>query len=167
MTDLTLILGGARSGKSRLAEAWVMRRPPPWTYIATAEAFDDEMVARIAAHRARRPEGWITREAPRDLPERLAATTGPVLVDCLTLWLSNLLLAEADLEHAADALVDALDRPEVTVLVANEVGLSIVPDNVLARRFRDAAGVLNQRLAALADRVIFTVAGLPIVLKGA
>jgi adenosylcobinamide kinase/adenosylcobinamide-phosphate guanylyltransferase len=144
-----------------------MGHPAPWTYIATAEAFDAEMAARIATHRARRPAGWITQEAPRDLPARLGATDGPVLVDCLTLWLSNLLLAKADLQHAGDALVAALDRPAPTVLVANEVGLSIVPDNALARAFRDAAGLLNQRLAALADRVIFTVAGLPLVLKGA
>jgi adenosyl cobinamide kinase/adenosyl cobinamide phosphate guanylyltransferase len=166
MTDLSLILGGARSGKSRAAEALIMHHPPPWTYIATAEAFDAEMTARIAAHRARREAGWITLEAPRDLPERLATSTGPVLVDCLTLWLTNLLLGAADLEAAADALVDALDRAAPTVLVANEVGLSIVPDNALAREFRDAAGVLNQRLAALADRVVFMVAGLPLTLKG-
>ncbi len=143
-----------------------MQHPPPWTYIATAEAFDSEMAERIAAHRARRDPRFRTCEAPRDLPERLAAESGPVLVDCLTLWLSNLMLASMPLDVATHALVAALDRPAPTVLVANEVGLSIVPDNALARAFRDAAGVLNQRLAALAGRVVFTVAGLPLHLKG-
>jgi len=167
MTDLSLVLGGARSGKSRQAEALLMRHPAPWTYIATAEAFDSEMSARIATHRARRDDSWRTVEAPIDLPARLAAEPGPVLVDCLTLWLSNLMLAESPVPAATDALLAALERSAPTVLVANEVGLSIVPDNALARAFRDAAGVLNQRIAALADRVVFTVAGLPLFLKGA
>jgi adenosyl cobinamide kinase/adenosyl cobinamide phosphate guanylyltransferase len=143
-----------------------MRHPPPWVYLATAEAFDGEMTARITAHRARRDPRWRTVEAPRDLPERLAAEDGPLLVDCLTLWLSNLMLADMPIERETEALVAALVRSAPTVLVANEVGLSIVPDNALARAFRDAAGVLNQRLAALADRVVLTVAGLPLALKG-
>jgi adenosyl cobinamide kinase/adenosyl cobinamide phosphate guanylyltransferase len=166
MTDLSLVLGGARSGKSRYAEALLMRHPPPWLYLATAEPFDAEMAERIAGHRARRDKLWQTREAPRDLPAQLRTATGPVLVDCLTLWLSNLMLASLPLDHATEALLAALDRPAPTVLVANEVGLSIVPDNALARAFRDAAGVLNQRLAQMADRVVFTVAGLPMHLKG-
>ena len=161
----TLVLGGARSGKSRHAEALVMRSPPPWTYVATGQAFDDEMRARIAAHQAARAPGWVTVEAPLDLPAALAAD-GPVLVDCLTLWLSNLLLAGRDLEAAAAALEAALTaRPAPTVLVSNEVGLGIVPDNALARRFRDAAGVLHQRLAAGAERVVMMVAGIPLQVK--
>ena len=139
----------------------------PLTYIATAELLDDEMRARIAEHRAARDgAGWHTVEAPIDLADALQ-TSNPALVDCLTLWLSNLLLGKYDLEAAADALEAALGRREApTVLVANEVGLGIVPDNALARRFRDAAGRLNQRLAARPDTsVVFLVAGLPQRLK--
>lgn len=161
---LTLVLGGARSGKSRHAEALVQAHPPPWTYVATAQAFDDEMRARIAAHRAARPPGWRTVEAPLDLPAALA-TDGPLLVDCLTLWLTNALLADRDLAAEAAALEAALPRGAPTVLVASEVGLGIVPDNALARRFRDQAGLLHQRLAARADTVLFMVAGLPMRVK--
>ena len=166
---LTLVLGGARSGKSAYAERLIEALPPPWLYVATAEAWDDEMRARIVQHRARRPAGWETREAPRDLAGLLAgpATGRPVLVDCLTLWLTNVLLAELDLAAETATLVEACARhPGPLVLVSNEVGLSIVPDNALARRFRDEAGRLHQRLAALADRVVLTVAGLPLVVKG-
>ena len=161
--QLTFVLGGARSGKSRHAEALVTALPPPWRYVATAQAFDDEMRLRIAAHRERRAPGWETMEAPQDLPAALE-TPLPVLVDCLTLWVSNLLLAgrEPDWPGLAAAL-DA--RPAPTVLVANEVGLGIVPDNALARRFRDLAGVLHQAVAARANRVILMVAGLPMVVK--
>ena len=163
---LTLVLGGARSGKSAWAEALVRREPPPWTYLATAEARDDEMRARVAAHQADRPAGWRTVEVPLNLPGALAAEPGPVLVDCLTLWVSNLLCAGQDVP--ADALLAALaDRHVPTVLVSNEVGLGIVPDNALARRFRDEAGRLHQRVAAVADRVMLMVAGLPVVVKGA
>lgn len=164
---LTLILGGARSGKSRHAETLVMRLAPPRVYIATAEPLDDEMRARIAEHRTRRGQDWETLEAPRDLPTALArAGTSPVLVDCLTLWLSNLMLDGADIPEAAANLDAALDaRTAPTVLVSNEVGLGIVPENALARRFRDEAGRLNQRLAARADRVLFMVAGLAMTLK--
>ncbi len=161
------MLGGARSGKSRYAEALITRLPPPWLYIATAQAFDDEMRARIAEHRARRAAGWRTVEAPLALPDALRdAGNAPVLVDCLTLWLSNLLLADADLSAAEAALDAALGRAAPTVLVSNEVGLGIVPDNALARRFRDHAGRLHQRLAARADRVVLTVVGLPLFVKG-
>jgi len=163
---LTLVLGGARSGKSRFAEGLVTRAPPPWTYIATAQAFDDEMRARIAAHRDGRLPGWRTVEAPMDLAGALRDAPGPVLVDCLTLWLSNLMLAESDLAAATAGLTAALDRAAPTVLVSNEVGLGIVPDNALARRFRDAAGILHQQLAARASCVVFTVAGLPLFVKG-
>ena len=160
---LTLVLGGARSGKSRHAEALVTRLPPPWRYVATADAFDDEMRARIAVHRARRAPGWDTVEAPLDLPAALA-TPHPALVDCLTLWLSNTLLAGRDPDGAAlDAALDARTAP--TVLVSNEVGLGIIPGNALARRFRDAAGLLHQRLAARADSVALLVAGIPVQVK--
>ncbi len=165
LPNLTLVLGGARSGKSRHAEALVMRLPPPWTYVATGQAFDDEMRARIAEHRARRAAGWETVEAPLDLPGALA-TPGPVLVDCLTLWLSNLLLGQHDVDAAMRALDGALDaRAGPAVLVSNEVGLGIVPENALARRFRDAAGVLHQRLAARAEAVDLLVAGIAVQVK--
>jgi adenosyl cobinamide kinase/adenosyl cobinamide phosphate guanylyltransferase len=162
-----LVLGGARSGKSRHAEAIVQARPAPWIYLATAQAFDDEMRARIAEHRARRAAGWRTVEAPVDVAGALAAAgDAPVLVDCLTLWVSNLLLGEHDVGAASDALMAALAaRAGVTVLVSNEVGLGIVPDNALARRFRDAAGVLHQRVAAAADGVVLMVAGLAVRVK--
>ena len=165
---LTLVLGGARSGKSRFAEALVTRLPSPWVYIATAQAFDDEMRARIAEHRGRRASGWRTVEAPMALAAALRDAGGaPVLVDCLTLWLSNLMLGNADVNAASAALDTALDRAAPTVLVSNEVGLGIVPDNALARRFRDEAGRLHQRIAARAGRVVFMVAGLPLFVKGA
>jgi adenosylcobinamide kinase/adenosylcobinamide-phosphate guanylyltransferase len=167
VAHLTLVLGGARSGKSRHAESLVTARPPPWIYVATAQALDDEMAARIAEHRARRDRGWRTVEAPRDLAAAIDGADGaPVLVDCLTLWLSNLMLAHADVEAEAARLEDALGRARgPVVLVANEVGLGIVPDNALARRFRDAAGRLNQRIAARANRVVMMVAGLPLEVK--
>jgi adenosyl cobinamide kinase/adenosyl cobinamide phosphate guanylyltransferase len=164
-SHLTLVLGGARSGKSRHAETLVTALPPPWVYVATAQPFDAEMAARIAEHRARRAAGWQTIEAPLDLEGALAGDR-PVLVDCLTLWLSNLMLGGHDIARATAALEAALAaRAAPTVLVANEVGLGIVPDNALARAFRDAAGRLNQTLAARADTVLFLVAGLPMRVK--
>jgi adenosylcobinamide kinase/adenosylcobinamide-phosphate guanylyltransferase len=168
VAKLTLVLGGARSGKSRYAESLIATLPPPWTYVATAEAGDAEMAARIKSHRERRGPRWRTIEAPRELAKALSACgDAPVLVDCLTLWLSNLMLAEADIEaetaHLEGTLV-AANGP--LVLVANEVGSGIVPSYPLGRRFRDAQGVLNQRIAARAERVILMVAGLPLVLKG-
>lgn len=166
---LTLVIGGARSGKSTFAETLVMRTAPPWTYVATAEAFDAEMSERIAQHRSRRDAGWQTRDAPRDVPavvRALAVQRGTILIDCLTLWLSNLLLDGRDLDAEGDALLAALsETPHPVVVVSNEVGLGIVPDNALARRFRDAQGRLNQRVAAVADRVVLMTAGLPLVLK--
>jgi adenosylcobinamide kinase / adenosylcobinamide-phosphate guanylyltransferase len=165
---LTLVLGGARSGKSRYAEGLIAAAPPPWIYIATAEARDAEMAERIAQHRARRGSNWQTLEAPNDPAEALAsAPKGPVLLDCLTLWLSNRMLAEADIDADIDRLDQTLARRAgPIVLVANEVGFGIVPDNALARRFRDLQGGLNQRMAATADRVILMVAGLPLIVKG-
>jgi adenosylcobinamide kinase/adenosylcobinamide-phosphate guanylyltransferase len=165
---VTLVLGGARSGKSRYAEWLIGTMPRPWVYIATAEARDEEMAARIAEHRARRAAGWQTIEAPHELPEALAAAPGDaaVLVDCLTLWLANLMLGSFKVEAMIDRLEQALAAREgQTVLVSNEVGLGIVPDNHLARRFRDAQGALNQRIAARAARVVMMVAGLPVAVK--
>lgn len=165
---LTLILGGARSGKSRYAESLLARLPPPWAYIATAQAGDDEMAARIKAHRARRGPDWRSVEAPRDLKAALAACgTMPVVVDCLTLWLSNLMLADADIGKETDRLENALAGAAApVVLVSNEVGAGIVPEHPLGRRFRDQHGILNQRIAARADRVVLMVAGLPLAVKG-
>jgi adenosylcobinamide kinase/adenosylcobinamide-phosphate guanylyltransferase len=165
---LALVLGGARSGKSRHAEALVTALPPPWLYIATGEPRDNEMAARIAEHRARRGAQWHTVEAPRDLAGALAAAPADaaVLVDCLTLWLTNVMLAGSDIDAEIVRLESALtQRGSPMVLVAHEVGLGIVPDNALARRFRDAAGRLNQRLAARADRVVLLVAGIPMTVK--
>jgi adenosylcobinamide kinase/adenosylcobinamide-phosphate guanylyltransferase len=165
---LTLVLGGARSGKSRHAETLVMAMPPPWIYVATAEPLDDEMAARIAEHRAHRDSRWQTIEAPRDLIGALAAAPAgaSILVDCLTLWLSNLMLAKVDLGVEIERFESALSQVTgAIVVVANEVGLGIVPDNALARSFRDAAGNLNQRLAARADHVSLLVAGIALKVK--
>ncbi|MGV8996131.1 MAG: bifunctional adenosylcobinamide kinase/adenosylcobinamide-phosphate guanylyltransferase [Parvibaculaceae bacterium] len=164
---MTLLLGGARSGKSRHAEELATSFAAPWTYVATSEISDDEMRERISEHKARRGAGWRTVEAPLDLAGAITAADGnAVLVDCLTLWLSNLMHADVDIEAATAELEVALAHAHVPVfLVSNEVGLGIVPDNALARRFRDEAGRLHQRLAARADRVLFMVAGLPMVVK--
>jgi adenosylcobinamide kinase / adenosylcobinamide-phosphate guanylyltransferase len=165
---LTLVVGGARSGKSRYAESLIAALPPPWVYVATAEAGDDEMIVRINDHRARRGPSWRTIEAPRDLAATLTACgTMPVLVDCLTLWLSNLLLAEADIDREIGHLEKTLaESAAPIVLVANEVGSGIVPNSSLGRRFRDMQGALNQRVAARAARVVLMVAGLPLAVKG-
>ena len=165
---VTLVLGGARSGKSRYAEWLIATYPEPWVYIATAEARDGEMAERIAAHRARREAGWQTIEVPHELPEALAAAPADaaVLVDCLTLWLSNLTLGSFNVAAMTERLEQTLiARVGPTVLVSNEVGLGIVPDNPLARRFRDAQGTLNQRIAAQAARVVMMVAGIPVAVK--
>src|SRR5262249_23192531 len=153
-SHVTLVLGGARSGKSRHAEGLIAASPPPWIYVATAEPLDDEMRARIAEHRARRGADWRAIEAPRDLVGALEKSSAgaAVLGDCLTLWLSNLMLGGADIEAESERLEAALAQARgPRVLVSNEVGLGIVPDNALARRFRDAQGCLNQRIAARAS----------------
>lgn len=162
------MLGGARSGKSRYAESLVTALPPPWLYVATVEAGDSEMVARVAAHQARRGPSWTTIETPRNVAETLGTHADtPTLVDCLTLWLSNVMLADADVDAEIEQLDEALARATAPiVLVANEVGFGIVPDSALGRRFRDLQGLLNQRIAARADRVVLVVAGLPLTLKG-
>lgn len=160
-----LVLGGARSGKSCHAESLVMAEPAPWRYVATGRAWDDEMRARIAFHRARRGEGWEAVEAPFDLVSSLHGSQ-PVLVDCLTLWLTNLILDERNIEEATESLLDALrQRSALTVLVGNEVGLGIVPENALARRFRDEAGLLHQKIAREARRVLFVAAGCALEMK--
>lgn len=165
---LTLLLGGARSGKSAHAELLITQFPAPWCYIATAQAFDDEMTERIATHRARRQDGWRTIDAPLDLADALHIVPDgqPLLLDCLTLWLSNHLLAGSDLEKECSELARVLARPRGPwFVVSNEVGLGIVPDNALSRRFRDATGRLHQQVAAGADRVLLMVAGLPLQVK--
>ena len=171
---VTLVLGGARSGKSAYAESaverHVERRGGARLYLATAQAGDAEMAARIAAHRARRGTRWITIEEPVELATALAGAARPdgaVLVDCLTLWLANLMERERDVEDDCRRLSDVLSRlPGPVVFVANEVGLGIVPDNPAARAFRDRAGWLNQSIAERAERVVFVAAGLPLVMKG-
>jgi adenosylcobinamide kinase/adenosylcobinamide-phosphate guanylyltransferase len=167
---LTLVLGGMRSGKSRHAESLIIASAsPPWIYIATAQAFDAEMTERIAHHRARRGTGWQTVDAPHDLAGAIgnAPPDTALLVDCLTLWLTNRMLAEVDIEADTTALEKALaQRRGPTVLVSNEVGSGVVPDNALARRFADLQGRLNQRIAGRADRVVLVVAGLPLTVKG-
>ena len=165
---IILITGGARSGKSVRAEARARAFAGKPVYIATAEALDAEMADRIARHRARRGNEWLERETPLELVAALDETDGggARLVDCLTLWLSNLLHAGRDWTSATAALADALARQRSpVVLVTNEVGLGIVPDNELARRFRDAAGTMNQMIARAADEVEFVVAGLPVRVK--
>lgn len=170
---LTLVLGGARSGKSRHAEALVLAHADAGgvqpVYIATAEAGDSEMAERIAEHQARRGARWRTEEAPLALNDAISgcADAGqPVLIDCLTLWLSNILLAECDIAAETAGLLDSLtNAPGPVVCVANEVGLGIVPEHPLGRSFRDHAGRLNQQVAERAGRVDFIAAGLPLTLK--
>jgi adenosylcobinamide kinase/adenosylcobinamide-phosphate guanylyltransferase len=166
---LTLVLGGARSGKSRFAEGLVTSQPGPWVYVATGEARDAEMVERIAHHAARRGPGWVTREVPlalADLVRTMEADRAPTLIDCLTLWLSNIMLAERDVEAERAALLQALEAAAgPIVIVSNEVGLGIVPENALARAFRDEQGRLNAAVAAAADSVVLMAAGLPLTLK--
>jgi adenosylcobinamide kinase/adenosylcobinamide-phosphate guanylyltransferase len=170
---LTLIIGGARSGKSALAlalaEAEARARGGAPVMLATAEALDEEMAERIARHRAERGPAWRTVEAPLDLAGALAdlGARDAAVIDCLTLWLSNLMHAAADLEAAGEALLAAVAAcPAALVMVANEVGMGIVPENALARRFRDAAGRLNRRVADEADRVVVVFAGQALTLKG-
>lgn len=165
-----LITGGARSGKSRFAEELVQSQGQAPVYIATAEAFDDEMEARIAAHRARRGPEWQTIHAPLDLAQALrdsdTPSSAPRLVDCLTLWLSNLMHAERDIAQEIDGLVSLIPTLSAPLtFVTNEVGGGIVPENALARRYRDEAGEMNQKLAAAVDEAYLVVAGCPVRIK--
>lgn len=175
LPDLTLVLGGARSGKSVHAETLIATHldadtaTDRATYIATAASGDGEMAQRIADHRARRGDQWRTTETLLALGDAIVDGTKrgePVLVDCLTLWLSNVMHAGLDVNAETASLRDALDRAQGPVVcVSNEVGLGIVPATKLGRDFRDAAGRLNQHIAAQADRVDFVAAGLPLTLK--
>lgn len=163
------VFGGARSGKTRLALDRAEARGLAPVMVATAQAWDDEMAARIAAHRAERGPAWTTIEEPHDLAGVLAREAAPdrvLVVDCLTLWLSNRIFAEADVEAEIERLIAALaEVGGPVVLVSNEVGLGIVPENALARRFRDLQGLLNRRVAAACEHVTFVAAGLALVLK--
>ena len=165
--SVVLVLGGARSGKSRFAESLAHQ---PAHYVATAQAFDDEMRERIATHKIQRGSQWVTHEEPIDLVAKLQEIDVGgyfILVDCLTLWLSNLLLADMDGDAETQKLVAHLESAESRiVIVSNEVGLGIVPDNKLARRFRDVQGLANQRVAGVALNVVLMAAGLPLILKG-
>ncbi|MEM1289533.1 MAG: bifunctional adenosylcobinamide kinase/adenosylcobinamide-phosphate guanylyltransferase [Pseudomonadota bacterium] len=167
---LGLIFGGARSGKSARAETLALSRGLTPIYLATAQAGDSEMRERIEVHQTSRADkGWTTIEEQRDIKTILAdqlAADRIILIDCLTLWLTNILLADADIEQEISGLSDALDaRKGPVICVSNEVGLGIVPDNALARAFRDHQGRLNQRIAAIATHVEFVAAGLPLTVK--
>lgn len=171
LANLTLVLGGARSGKSAYAEAMALdlAGSAPATYLATSQVWDAEMRARVDAHKAQRAgQGWITLEEPLELAAALVQVPrdAVVLVDCLTLWATNLMLAERDVAQAeADLLAVLAKREGACILVSNEVGLGIVPDNALARKFRDIAGRMNQNMAQAASKVVFVAAGLPMILK--
>ncbi|SCA55595.1 Bifunctional adenosylcobalamin biosynthesis protein CobP [Candidatus Terasakiella magnetica] len=165
MAKITLVLGGARSGKSAYAEK-IIEEAGGGMYLATSRVWDAEMAERVQTHQDRRNELWTTIEEPVHIHDHIAKTDKPMLVDCLTLWLSNLMDEEADIDQETQKLCTSLRGAEHdVVLVSNEVGLGIVPDNALARKFRDHAGRLNQAVAQTADRVLFIAAGLPLTLK--
>ena len=167
----TFLVGGARSGKSSLAVRLASAFGGPVVVVATAEARDDEMAERIRAHRSGRPPEWEVVEAPMGLLAAIVGIRedGSVILDCLTLWVSNALeegLSEGDIDGEARKVASTLARRAApSVVVSNEVGLGIVPDNALARRFRDAAGLLNQAVAAAVEEVVLLTAGLPLTLK--
>src|SRR5690554_1883206 len=166
-----LVLGGTRSGKTALAERLATRESSSPAYLATAEALDDEMAERVSAHQKSRSGRFATIEEPLELPQALFAAAQAhdvILVDCLTLWITNLLSMERDVADEVDTLVEVLAGIKDTqvILVSNEVGLGIVPDNALARTFRDLTGAAHQELAAICEHVYFVVAGLPMVVKG-
>ena len=165
LPSLTLVLGGQRSGKSVYAESLFAPRRPA-LYLATAQAGDHEMAQRIAAHKARRGHDWQTAEEPIEIARALAVSAKPALVECLSLWVANVIEDRRDLVGETDALLAALtERPAPTVVVSVEAGLGIVPDNHLARTWLDALGLVNQKIAAAAARVVLVTAGLPLVLK--
>ena len=169
LPKLTFVLGGASSGKSAFAERLVVNTNAPKTYLATSQVFDDEMAEKVRLHIDARGQNWRTIEEPLDMAKALSDTTAGdvVLLDCASMWLTNHLMADTDLETETETLMTALSNcPSRIVVVSNEVGMGIVPDNALARRFRIEQGKLNQRLAAASDLAVFVVAGLPQVLKG-
>ncbi|MHC5308099.1 bifunctional adenosylcobinamide kinase/adenosylcobinamide-phosphate guanylyltransferase [Bartonella sp. LJL80] len=170
MAKLTLVLGGIRSGKSRFAEELVLAKGKKPVYVATAEIFNQEMQKRVDLHRARRHQYWLECEAPIALLAALLQYQGnshAILVDCLTVWLGNLMHYEEDISQSIKSFVDGLSALDADiVLVSSEVGLGIVPDNALARAFCDHAGTLNQAIAAISSEVYFIAAGLPLKLKG-
>jgi len=162
----SLFLGGARSGKSRRAQGAMEALPGPWTYVATAQGWDDEMTDRIARHRADRGAGWRTVECPLDLSNAIRHAEGAMLVDCLTLWLTNVMLGGHDVARYGDDLIAAIRAARhPLMLVSNEVGMGIVPEHPLGRAFRDEAGRLNQAVAAAVDRTWFVVAGMVLALE--
>ena len=164
-----LILGGARSGKSAYAEKCAENTKCSVTYIATAEAFDDEMKDRISKHRKQRVSAWETVEAPVELSKSVMQVHAEdvIVIDCLTLWLSNLMHAERDIDRETALFLQAVATRQAPVFcVSNELGMGLVPETALGRRFRDAQGRLNQRVAAAFDTVVFVAAGLPLCLKG-
>lgn len=162
-----LVLGGVRSGKSAYAENWIQQYSAPWIYLATGRAWDEEMQNRIAKHQERRDHQWETIEEPLDLVSILSKTQQkPVLIDCLTLWVTNLLMEEQNVDLAVNRLADSLHKHMAPVImVSSEVGLGIVPVNPLARQFCDYMGMVNQKLATISDKVTFIIAGLPMILK--
>lgn len=169
LDKLTLVLGGAGSGKSQWAETLVKNAGADRIYLATARVWDDEMRDKVDRHRVQRGDGWTTIEAPMHIGPALtqARPDQVVLLDCATMWLSNHLLDGSDMALAEAEFLAALDDCRApVVIVSNEVGMSVVPENALARRFRDAQGALNQRLAARAGLVVAVMAGLPLALKG-
>lgn len=171
MSDHILVLGGARSGKTALAERLAMRNGKNPAYLATAEALDDEMLERVSAHQRTREGRFTTIEEPLELPQALFAAAqqhSVILVDCLTLWISNLLSMERDVADEVETLVETLEAIEAAqvIIVSNEVGLGIVPDYPLGRTFRDLTGAAHQRLAETCSHVYFVVAGIPMVVKG-
>ncbi|MCO6185785.1 bifunctional adenosylcobinamide kinase/adenosylcobinamide-phosphate guanylyltransferase [Rhizobium sp. L1K21] len=170
MSRVTLVLGGARSGKSAFAEQLAVQSGQALHYIATGQAWDDEMRERIATHRQRRGGLWTTHEAPVELSAAIASldnANNTILVDCLTLWVTNLMMGESDMDAAFEALLNQLSGVRAHIIfVSNEVGMGIVPENAMARQFRDLAGSLHQKIAAQAEAVYLVAAGLPLKLKG-
>lgn len=169
LPSCTLVLGGAASGKSAFAESLILKSSHARVYLATSRIWDSEMSAKVDAHKRQRGPDWTTIEAPLAVADALhqVPAGAATLIDCATMWLTNQMLAEADLAAAQAAFLDGLRAaPGPVVVVSNEVGQGIVPENALARRFRDAQGKLNQALAAEADLVVAVMAGLPLVLKG-
>ncbi|MDO6588728.1 bifunctional adenosylcobinamide kinase/adenosylcobinamide-phosphate guanylyltransferase [Loktanella sp. D2R18] len=169
LPKLTLVLGGAASGKSAFAESLVQDAGLRQIYVATAQVYDDEMAQKVVKHRDQRGSNWTTIEEPIAVADALSTATEDaiVLIDCATLWLTNLILGDHDVAQQTRALLDAIDAcPAPIVIVSNEVGQGIVPDNALSRQFRNAQGRLNQDIAAKAGLVVAVMAGLPLALKG-